>query len=180
MRLTALIHYLTWLNWQLVAVVRYSTKDEKFLSILNKNVCPFCPFLLPDCPLFYGIVVYVGGKTMGIKYSSKINKIRTFALSLIFVGVIVMYLGLFFRTSPIVMTLFMVFGLLFLVASGIVYFWIGTLSTRAVQVVCPSCGKVTKMLGRVDLCMFCREPLTLDRELEGKEFDENYNKKRKS
>ncbi|AGT30900.1 hypothetical protein M493_02835 [Geobacillus genomosp. 3] len=117
---------------------------------------------------------------MGIKYSSKINKIRTFALSLIFVGVIVMYLGLFFRTSPIVMTLFMVLGLLFLVASGIVYFWIGTLSTRAVQVVCPSCGKVTKMLGRVDLCMFCREPLTLDRELEGKEFDEKYNHKRKS
>jgi Zn-dependent protease with chaperone function len=118
---------------------------------------------------------------MGIKYSSKINKIRTFALSLIFVGVIVMYIGVFFRTSPFVMTLFMILGLLFIIASTVVYFWIGMLSTRTVQVVCPSCGKVTKMLGRVDLCMFCNEPLTLDPELEGKEFDEKYNrKKRKS
>ena len=33
------------------------------------------------------------------KYSSKINKIRTFALSLIFIGFIVMYLGLFFKTT---------------------------------------------------------------------------------
>ncbi|EID43134.1 YgzB family protein [Parageobacillus thermoglucosidasius] len=118
---------------------------------------------------------------MGIKYSSKINKIRTFALSLIFIGIIVMYIGIFFRTSPFVMTLFMILGLLFIIASAAVYFWIGTLSIKAVQVVCPSCGKVTKMLGRVDLCMFCNEPLTLDPELEGKEFDEKYNrKKRKS
>jgi hypothetical protein len=128
----------------------------------------------------YGIVVYIGGTSMGIKYSSKINKIRTFALSLIFVGIFVMYIGIFFRTSPLVMTLFMILGLLFIIASSVVYFWIGTLSTRAVQVVCPSCGKVTKMLGRVDLCMFCSEPLTLDPELEGKEFDEKYNQKRKS
>lgn len=92
-----------------------------------------------------------------------------------------MYIGVFFRTSPFIMTLFMILGLLFIIASAVVYFWIGTLSTRAVQVVCPSCGKVTKMLGRVDLCMFCNEPLTLDPELEGKEFDEKYNqKKRKS
>jgi hypothetical protein len=34
------------------------------------------------------------------------------------------------------------------------------------------------MLGRVDLCMFCGEALTLDPELEGKEFDESYNKRR--
>ena len=61
---------------------------------------------------------------MGIKYSSKINKIRTFALSLIFVGVIVMYIGVFFRTSPFVMTLFMILGLLFIIASTVVYFLI--------------------------------------------------------
>jgi hypothetical protein len=114
-----------------------------------------------------------------VKYSSKINKIRTFALSLIFVGFIVMYGGIFFRNSPIIMTIFMVLGLLFIVASTIVYFWIGMLSTRTIQVVCPSCKKPTKMLGRVDLCMYCREQLTLDPNLEGKEFDENYNRKSK-
>ncbi|NEY80660.1 YgzB family protein [Bacillus sp. 3H-10] len=112
------------------------------------------------------------------KYSSKINKIRTFALSLIFIGFIVMYGGIFFRKSPILMTIFMIIGLLFIIASTVVYFWIGMLSTKTVQIVCPNCKKVTKMLGRVDMCMYCNEPLTLDPELEGKEFDEKYNRKR--
>lgn len=113
------------------------------------------------------------------KTSSKINKIRTFALSLIFVGFLVMYLGIFFRNSPVLMTLFMLFGLVFIIASTVVYFWIGMLSTKTVQVVCPNCGKHTKILGRVDICMYCNEPLTLDQNLEGKEFDEKYNKKLK-
>ncbi|WP_251555349.1 YgzB family protein [Neobacillus muris] len=111
------------------------------------------------------------------KNSSKINKIRTFALSLIFVGFIVMYAGVYFRTSPIIMTIFMLLGLIFIIASTIVYFWIGMLSTKALQVICPNCGKPTKMLGRVDMCMHCREPLTLDPNLEGKDFDESYNRK---
>jgi hypothetical protein len=111
------------------------------------------------------------------KYSSKINKVRTFALSLIFIGFIVMYGGIFFRSHPIVMTILMILGLLFIVASTIVYFWIGMLSTKTVQVVCPNCGKHTKILGRVDICMYCNEPLTLDPSLEGKEFNEDYNKK---
>ncbi|GHI00138.1 YgzB family protein [Neobacillus kokaensis] len=111
------------------------------------------------------------------KYSSKINKIRTFALSLIFIGFIVMYVGIYFRTSPLIMTIFMILGLLFVIASTVVYFWIGMLSTKTIQVKCPSCGKPTKMLGRVDMCMHCREPLTLDQNLVGKEFDEKYNKK---
>ena len=111
------------------------------------------------------------------KYSNKINKIRTFALSLIFIGFIVMYAGIFFRNSPLVMTIFMILGLLFIIASTVVYFWIGMLSTKTVQVVCPNCGKHTKMLGRVDICMYCNEPLTLDASLEGKEFDEQYNRK---
>lgn len=114
---------------------------------------------------------------MAKKYSSKINKIRTFALSLIFVGFAVMYGGLFFRNHPLVMTLFMLFGLLFIIASTGVYFWIGLLSTRTVQVTCPNCQKQTKILGRVDMCMYCNEPLTLDRDLEGKEFNEKYNRK---
>ena len=112
------------------------------------------------------------------KYSSKINKVRTFALGLIFAGFIVMYVGIFFRNSPLLMTIFMLLGLLFILASTGVYFWIGLLSTRTVQVVCPNCEKQTKILGRVDICMHCNEPLTLDPSLEGQEFDEKYNKKK--
>lgn len=115
---------------------------------------------------------------MGLKYSSKINKIRTFALILIFVGIAVMYVGIFFKTNALVMTTFILLGFLFIIASTIVYFWIGMLSTKTIQVKCPSCNKPTKMLGRVDLCMYCSEPLTLDKSLEGKEFNEKYNSKK--
>jgi len=111
------------------------------------------------------------------KYSSKINKIRTFALSLVFIGFIIMYVGIFFRSSILLMSVFMILGVLSILLSTAVYFWIGMLSTKAVQVVCPNCEKPTKMLGRVDMCMHCREPLTLDKNLEGKEFNESYNRK---
>ncbi|MFC0273794.1 YgzB family protein [Metabacillus herbersteinensis] len=114
---------------------------------------------------------------MARKYSSKINKIRTFALSLIFIGFFIMYIGIFFRTNMWVMTIFMILGLLSIVASTGVYFWIGMLSTKAVQVVCPTCEKPTKILGRVDMCMYCKEPLTLDKSLEGIEFNEDYNRR---
>lgn len=114
---------------------------------------------------------------MSAKYSSKINRIRTFALSLIFIGFFIMYVGIFFRTSLLIMTLFMVIGFLSIIASTIIYFWIGLLSTKTVQVQCPNCHKATKILGRVDICMHCNEPLTLDKSLEGREFDEKYNRK---
>lgn len=38
---------------------------------------------------------------MAKNYKSKINRIRTFALSLIFIGFLIMYIGLFFRKSSI-------------------------------------------------------------------------------
>ncbi|WP_018923328.1 YgzB family protein [Salsuginibacillus kocurii] len=115
---------------------------------------------------------------MAVNYTSKINKIRTFALALVFVGIFVMYIGIFFRTSPILMTIAMLLGFVFIMASAGVYFWIGMLSTKTIQVECPNCEKVTKILGRVDACMYCDEPLTLDPSLEGKPFDESYNKKK--
>ncbi|WP_090842365.1 YgzB family protein [Alkalicoccus daliensis] len=115
-----------------------------------------------------------------LNFTSKINKIRTFALVLIFGGIIIMYVGLFFQAHPLVMTLFMLLGFLAIIASTVIYFWIGMLSSKAVQVTCPECNKPTKMLGRVDACMHCNEPLTLDPDLEGKEFDQAYNSKKKS
>ncbi|SFE31506.1 Zinc-ribbon containing domain-containing protein [Lentibacillus persicus] len=111
-------------------------------------------------------------------YSSKINKIRSFALILIFVGFAVMYGGLLSRNIEWLMLTLFLFGLLFIILSCVVYFWIGMLSTKAVPIICPSCEKPTKMLGRVDACMHCKQPLTLDKDLEGMEFDEKYNKRK--
>ncbi|MEK5078173.1 YgzB family protein [Solibacillus sp. FSL W7-1436] len=110
------------------------------------------------------------------KYNSKINKIRSFALSLIFIGFVIMYGAIFFKSNQILVLIFMTIGLLCIIGSTAVYGWIGLLSTKAVQVVCPECGKWTKVLGRVDICMYCNEPLTLDPALEGKEFNQEYNK----
>ncbi|MFB4165981.1 YgzB family protein [Alteribacillus sp. JSM 102045] len=114
---------------------------------------------------------------MTAKATNKINRIRTFALSLVFIGIFVMYIGIFFRSSPIIMTTTMLLGFIFVLSSSAVYFWIGMISTNTVKVECPNCGKVTKILGRVDACMYCDEPLTLDKELEGEEFNPKYNKK---
>lgn len=113
-----------------------------------------------------------------ITYSSKINKIRTFALILVFAGILVMYGGILLKRFEWLMLTLFVIGVLLIVLSCAVYVWIGTLSLRAVPVVCPNCEKPTKMLGRVDACMHCKEPLTLDKNLEGKEFDERYNNRK--
>ena len=113
-------------------------------------------------------------------YKNKINRIRTIALALVFLGVVIMYVGIFFRKYEIIMLLFMLLGVLAIISSTIIYAWIGSLSTRAAQIICPNCGGQTKMLGRVDMCGHCREPLTLDPELEGKEFDVAYNRRSKA
>ncbi|KGR73596.1 YgzB family protein [Ureibacillus manganicus] len=112
------------------------------------------------------------------KYKNKINRIRTFALALIFIGFVIMYGAIFFRENHLLVIIFMTLGLLAIIGSTVVYGFIGLLSTRAVQVVCPNCGKHTKVLGRVDMCMYCNEPLTLDPALVGKEFNQAYNSKK--
>lgn len=108
-------------------------------------------------------------------YSSKINKIRSFALILLFGGILIMYGGILTKSTPWLMFTFFGLGVVFVILSTFVYFWIGLLSTRAVPIVCPSCEKPTKMLGVVDACMHCKQPLTLEESLEGKDFDEKYN-----
>lgn len=113
-----------------------------------------------------------------LMYSNKINKVRSLALILIFGGILLMYVGLIFRAAEWVMVIFFILGLLMILLSMLVYVWIGTLSLKAVPIVCPSCEKPTKMLGRVDACMHCKQPLTLDENLEGEEFDEKYNKRK--
>ena len=113
-----------------------------------------------------------------IVYKNKINRIRTFALSLIFIGMLIMYGGIMLRKIEWLMLILFLIGMLAILFSCVVYLWIGMLSTRAIPVNCPNCNKPTKMLGRVDACMHCRQPLTMDPSLDGKDFDEKYNSKK--
>src|SRR5699024_4221088 len=129
------------------------------------------------CNIVFNEEDYLMSKTK-IRYSSKINKIRTFALSLIFIGFIIMYVGLIFKSTEWLMITLFILGVLAILLSTAIYLWIGLLSTKAVPIICPTCEKPTKMLGRVDACMHCKQPLTLDENLEGIEFDEKYNKRK--
>lgn len=130
--------------------------------------------------------VYIGDddlKLFNRKPTSKINRMRTWALSIIFIAMFVMYIGaaiFYFSHSKLLFSLFLLIGTLLFLFSFVMYFWIGMLSTRTVQVRCPNCEHYTKMLGRADICANCNQPLTLDPSLEGKEFNQDYNNKRKS
>ncbi|WP_214805472.1 MULTISPECIES: DUF2614 family zinc ribbon-containing protein [unclassified Exiguobacterium] len=110
---------------------------------------------------------------------NKINRARNLAMFLVFGGMLVMYGGLLLKQFEIIMVILMLLGFVMVLASTALYFLIGLTSTKAAVATCPNCGKETKVLGRVDLCMHCDEPLTMDQELEGKEFDEKYNKHNK-
>lgn len=56
----------------------------------------------------------------------------------------------------------MVIGALMMLLSMGIYFAAGMMSTSAVVVVCPECGKATKIIGKTDRCMFCKTILSLD------------------
>src|SRR5699024_12766347 len=121
--------------------------------------------------MLYYIHTELGGKTVekpNLVYSSKINKIRSFALILLFVGILIMYGGILTKSTPWLMFVFFGLGVLFDILSTLVYFWIGLLSTRAVPIICPSCERPTKMLGVVDGCMCCKKPEPSERNVDVK------------
>ena len=111
------------------------------------------------------------------KPGNKIMRIRGWALAMVFIGMAVMYLGIFFRETPWAMLIFLILGTIPILISFVIYFWVVMISARTVTVQCPNCEKYTKILGRVDYCQHCKEPLTLDKELEGEEFSLDYNVK---
>ncbi len=66
----------------------------------------------------------------------------------------------------------MVIGAIMMLVSMGIYFAAGMMSTSAVVVVCPECGKATKIIGKTDRCMFCKTILSLDPAHAPKENDE--------
>src|SRR5699024_54872 len=104
--------------------------------------------------------------------------IRTFALSLVFIGFLIMYIGIIFKTTDWLMVTFFILGVIAILMSIDIYLWIGLISTKEVPIICQSCENPTKMLGHVAACMHSKQPLTLDENLEGVEYDEKYNKRK--
>jgi hypothetical protein len=118
-----------------------------------------------------GRITNYGGVEQMLLKSSKINEFRLWGLVLTMGGMGLMIVGLagivfdWGSIGKIVAVTFMVIGMLGMLVSVGVYFWAGILSTSAVMLQCPECGKQTKMLGKTDRCMYCKTILTLDPKL---------------
>ena len=101
--------------------------------------------------------------------SSKINEFRLWGLVLTLGGMGLMILGtaallLWGDAGKIIVYIFMVIGMFTMLGSMVIYFWAGILSTSAIILQCPECGRQTKILGKTDRCMYCKTILTLDAE----------------
>jgi len=99
--------------------------------------------------------------------SSKINEFRLWGLMFTLIGMGLMILGtagivFWGQAGKIFAGIFMVIGMIAMLVSVGIYFWAGMLSTSAIMLPCPECGRQTKMLGRTDRCMYCKTMLTLD------------------
>lgn len=99
--------------------------------------------------------------------SSKINEFRLWGLVFTLFGMGLMILGtagivFWGQAGKVFAAIFMVIGMIAMLASVAVYFWAGMLSTSARILACPECGRHTKMLGKTDRCMYCKTKLTLD------------------
>ncbi len=101
---------------------------------------------------------------------SKIKRMRTWANWNMFIGILTIYAGyMFFKGyvfswmehNFLFMAVLMIIGFLLMMVSTVLFMISGMISTSAPQVECPSCKKVTKMLGKKDACMFCGQPLEL-------------------
>ena len=100
--------------------------------------------------------------------TSKINEFRLWGLLLTLAGMGLMIVGLagsvfdWGRVGRVIAAAFAAIGMISMLGSVVVYFSAGMLSTSAVTIECPECGKMTKMLGKTDRCMFCKTILTFD------------------
>ncbi len=100
--------------------------------------------------------------------SSKVNEFRLWGLLMTLGGMLLMIDGLagivfdWGVAGRVIAIIAMIIGMISLFVSMGIYFWAGMLSTTAVVVQCPDCGKATKILGKTDRCMFCSTWLTVD------------------
>ncbi len=99
--------------------------------------------------------------------TAKIHTFRRWGLGLTLIGMLIMVSStaayvFHIPGASVIAAIGLILGILTMGGSMFVYFWAGMLSTQALQIVCPTCDRVTKLLGRSDRCLFCHTPLSLD------------------
>jgi hypothetical protein len=112
-----------------------------------------------------------------IMKSSKLNEFRLWGLLLTLGGMGLMILGtagllLWGDSGKIIVAIFIVIGMFTMLGSMAIYFWAGILSTSAIMLQCPECGRQTKLLGKTDRCMYCKTILTVDANYAPKDDEE--------
>ncbi|HZG13839.1 MAG TPA: DUF2614 family zinc ribbon-containing protein [Candidatus Bathyarchaeia archaeon] len=104
---------------------------------------------------------------------SKIKRMRTWANWNIGLGILLMYtgyaffagyLGSWFEKNYLFMLILLLIGFIMTMVATVLFMISGMVSMTSAQVQCPSCSKVTKMMGKEDACMFCGQPLSLTEE----------------
>lgn len=106
---------------------------------------------------------------------SKIKRIRNWANWNMGLSILFMFSGmgffLFYRETAskaafqLLFLILLIIGFFMMMIATVLFMISGMISTSAPQVECPSCRKVTKMLGQQDACMFCGQPLQLDEKM---------------
>lgn len=96
----------------------------------------------------------------------KLNRLRNIALGLIFLGFLLMYIGVLVSIQWLLPAT-LVLGTILILISVFIYLRVGAMSMKIPTVQCPHCHKHTKVMGVEDGCMRCRTPLRLELDEEG-------------
>ncbi|MDF2608055.1 MAG: hypothetical protein K0S34_2251 [Bacillales bacterium] len=107
---------------------------------------------------------------MNLPFKKRLNKFRNLSLLSIVIGFLLIYSGIFFTSSMLILSILTAIGFLLIIGSTISYFILGVYEGRAFSVTCPHCGKNTKMYKKIDYCFYCLEPITTIPEYHGKEI----------
>jgi hypothetical protein len=94
----------------------------------------------------------------------KLNRLRNWALGLIFLAFLVMYIGVFVTfLMPFLFTI----GTIMILISVFIYFRVGAMSMKIPTLECPHCHKKTKVMGVEDGCMYCQGPIRVEMDEDG-------------
>ena len=96
----------------------------------------------------------------------KLNRLRNIAIGLIFLGFLLMYIGVLVSVQWL-LPVMLVIGTIMILISVFIYLRVGAMSMKIPTVQCPHCEKYTKVMGVEDGCMRCNTPLRLEMDEEG-------------
>ncbi|OEF96479.1 DUF2614 family zinc ribbon-containing protein [Desulfuribacillus alkaliarsenatis] len=106
---------------------------------------------------------------------SKITQIRYKSFMWLIVGIGFLYLYFIFKIAKV----FALIGVVAMFFSMFMYSRAGHFATKAREIECPACGKLTKVVSRADACSYCKVALIDEGRGVYKAVNNDKNKKKK-